>query len=149
MREWVYLAHVTGALVTFTAGTAVSGLQAWITYLMHPEVVDMWIFWIRIFIAFVSVGTYISAIVVGKLAHIERACKELMKIRALLIHDFAIKIRVLLFNFSQRNERRPNRFQLGQRLALLPTRSHSSCLRMACWPRLCRVFSYTLSRLQG
>lgn len=69
----VYLAHVTGALVTFTAGTAVSGLQAWITYLMHPEVVDMWIFWIRIFIAFISTGTYITAIVVGKLAHIERA----------------------------------------------------------------------------
>ena len=77
MRNRVYLAHVTGALVTFTAGTAVSGLQAWITYLMHPEVVDMWIFWIRIFIAFISTGTYITAIVVGKIAHIERACKYL------------------------------------------------------------------------
>jgi len=49
----------------------------------------------------------------------------------------------------QWNRWRPNGFQLGQRLALLPTRSHSSCLRMACRPRLCRVFPYTLSRFQA
>ena len=37
----VYYAHLTGALVTFTGGIISAGLQAALTRLMHPEIVEM------------------------------------------------------------------------------------------------------------
>lgn len=68
----VYYAHLTGALVTFTGGIISAGLQAALTRLMHPEIVEMKMFWYRVFIATTGVIFYVTAFTTGMLAHIDR-----------------------------------------------------------------------------
>lgn len=73
----VYYAHLTGALVTFTGGIISAGLQAALTRLMHPEIVEMKMFWYRVFIATTGVIFYVTAFTTGMLAHIDRDGKRL------------------------------------------------------------------------
>jgi len=68
----VYFAHLVGALVTFSGGITSSGLQAALTRLMHPEIVDMKQFWIRLWIAIFGVAFYATAMTCGILGHVER-----------------------------------------------------------------------------
>ena len=73
-RPWpeVYFAHLSGALITFTAGVLCSIVQAWLTRLMHPEIVEMSHFWNRALIAVLGVTFYSAAVVSGTLAHVDR-----------------------------------------------------------------------------
>ena len=63
--------HMSGALVTFTCGVVVAGLQAWLTRLMHPEVVEMGIFWMRTTVAVVGIFFYIIGVISASISHIE------------------------------------------------------------------------------
>ena len=71
----VYFAHVTGALVTFTSGILCAVVQAWLTRLMHPEIVEMDQFWIRSLIAIFGVMFYVTAVTCGSLAHVDKQSK--------------------------------------------------------------------------
>ena len=71
----VYFAHLVGALVTFSGGVLSAALQAALTRLMHPEIVDMKQFWHRIIIAILGLGFYITAMACGLLGHVERESK--------------------------------------------------------------------------
>ena len=71
----VYFAHVTGALVTFTSGILCAVVQAWLTRLMHPEIVEMDQFWIRSLIAVFGVMFYVTAVTCGSLAHVDKQSK--------------------------------------------------------------------------
>ena len=83
----VYYAHLTGALVTFTGGIISAGLQAALTRLMHPEIVEMKMFWYRVFIAITGVIFYVTAFTTGMLAHIDRDGKRLDYLKSLLFED--------------------------------------------------------------
>ena len=62
-----------GALVTFSGGIIASGLQAALTRLMHPEIVEMKQFWSRLAVAVIGTAFYITAMVCGILGHIEKS----------------------------------------------------------------------------
>lgn len=69
----IYYAHLVGALVTFSGGIIASGLQAALTRLMHPEIVEMKQFWSRLAVAVIGTAFYITAMVCGILGHIEKS----------------------------------------------------------------------------
>ena len=97
----VYYAHLTGALVTFTGGIISAGLQAALTRLMHPEIVEMKMFWYRVFIATTGVIFYVTAFTTGMLAHIDRDGKRLDYLKSLLFED-PKKSSKILFGDSKR-----------------------------------------------
>ena len=79
----MYFAHLVGALVTFSGGITSSGLQAALTRLMHPEIVDMKQFWIRLWIAIFGIAFYATAMTCGILGHVERESKNKLMSRKL------------------------------------------------------------------
>lgn len=73
----VYFAHLSGALLTFSGGIICAILQAALTHLMHPEVVEMSHFWWRSLVAVLGVTFYVGAVTTGTLAHVERQGKAM------------------------------------------------------------------------
>jgi cell shape-determining protein MreD len=71
----VYYAHLIGALTTFPAGIICAILQAWLTHLMHPEIVEMSHFWWRSLIALLGILFFAGGVTTGVLAHVDRQSK--------------------------------------------------------------------------
>lgn len=69
----IYYAHLIGALVTFSGGIVAAGIQAALTRLMHPEIVEMKQFWTRLAVAVIGASFYTTAMVCGILGHIRKS----------------------------------------------------------------------------
>ena len=60
-------------MVTFSGGIVAAGIQAALTRLMHPEIVEMKQFWTRLAVAVIGASFYTTAMVCGILGHIRKS----------------------------------------------------------------------------